>query len=36
MTEPPRDPSGPLGTVLGYVIAIFGIAMLFYAIRLPP
>ena len=36
VTEPPRDPFGPLGTLLGYVIAIFGIAMLFYAIRLPP
>jgi hypothetical protein len=35
MTEPPRDPFGPLGTFLGYVIAILGIAMLIDAIRLP-
>jgi small-conductance mechanosensitive channel len=31
-----RDPFGILGTLLGYVIAILGIAMLLYAIRQPP
>ena len=40
MTELPRDPFGPLGSLLGYVIAIAAIAMLVYtvspAIRLPP
>jgi uncharacterized protein len=40
MTELPRDPFGPLGSLLGYVIAIAAIAMLIYtvlpAIRLPP
>jgi uncharacterized membrane protein YfcA len=36
MAEPPRDPFGPLGRLLGYVIAILGIAMLVYAIRPPP
>ena len=36
MTEPPRDPFGPLGTLLGCVIAILSIAILIYAIRLPP
>jgi hypothetical protein len=30
-----RDPFGPLGTLLGYVIAILGVAMLTYTIRLP-
>jgi hypothetical protein len=33
MTGPPGDPFGPLGTLLGYVMAILGIAMLIYAIR---
>ena len=32
----PRDPFGPLGTLFGYVIGLLGIAMLIYAIRLPP
>jgi hypothetical protein len=36
MAEPPREPFGPLGRLLGYVIAILGIAMLVYAIRPPP
>ena len=31
MTEPARDPFGPLGTLLGVVIAILGVAMLIYA-----
>ena len=35
MRELPRDPFGPLGTVLGYVIGLLGIAILVYAIRLP-
>jgi hypothetical protein len=33
-TEPSRDPFGPLGTLLGYVIAIAAIATLAYAIGL--
>ena len=33
MTEPPRDAFGRLGTLLGYVIGILGVAMLIYAIR---
>jgi uncharacterized membrane protein YfcA len=40
MTELPRDPFGPLGSLLGYVIAILAIAILVYTvsppIRLPP
>jgi hypothetical protein len=40
MIELPWDPLGPLGRLLGYVIAIAAIAMLVYtfspAIRLPP
>jgi len=40
MTELPRDPFGPLNTLLGYVIAILAIVMLVYAISpaiyLPP
>jgi hypothetical protein len=36
MTEPPRDPFGRLGPLLGYIIAILGIAMLIYSFRLPP
>jgi hypothetical protein len=32
----PRDPFGILGTLLGYLIAILGIAILVYAIRQPP
>jgi uncharacterized membrane protein YfcA len=34
MIERPRDPFGPLHTLLGYVILIAAIAMLVYAIRL--
>jgi len=33
LTEPSPDPFGRLGTFLGYVIAILGIAMLIYSIR---
>src|SRR5215471_16459308 len=40
MTELPRDRFGPLGSLLGHVIAVAGIAMLIYtlspAIRPPP
>jgi uncharacterized protein len=40
VTELPRDPFGPLGSLLGYVIAILAIAILVYTvsppIRLPP
>jgi hypothetical protein len=32
MTELPRDPFGPLGSLLGYVIAIATIAMLVYTV----
>jgi hypothetical protein len=34
----PRDPFGPLGTLLGYVIAIAAIAMLVYIVSraMPP
>jgi uncharacterized protein len=35
IAEPPRDSFGRLRTLLGYVIAILGVAMLLYAIRLP-
>jgi hypothetical protein len=30
---PPRDPFGPIGTLLGYVIAILGMAILWQAVR---
>jgi hypothetical protein len=33
MIEPTRDPFGPLGTLVGYVMAILGIAMLIYSFR---
>jgi hypothetical protein len=33
MTELPRDPFGPLGTMLGYAIVIAGIAMLVITAR---
>jgi hypothetical protein len=33
MIEPDRDPFSPLGTLLGYVMAILGIAMLIYSFR---
>jgi hypothetical protein len=36
MLESPRDPFGILGTLLGYVIAILGIAILVHAIGQPP
>src|ERR1700719_189266 len=36
MTEPPRARFAPLGPVLECVIAPFGIAILIYALRLPP
>lgn len=36
LTERSRDPFGPLGTLLGYVIGVLGIAMLVYAVCLPP
>jgi hypothetical protein len=32
-TLPPRDPFGPIGTLLGYVIAILGVAILWHAVR---
>jgi hypothetical protein len=32
MTKIPRDPFGPLGTLLGYVIAIAATAMLVYTV----
>jgi hypothetical protein len=36
MTEPPYDPLAPLNTDLGYVVAILAIAMLVFAVLLPP
>jgi hypothetical protein len=36
MLESRDDPFGILGTLLGYVIAILGIAILVHAIRQPP
>lgn len=34
--SPARDPFGPMGTVLGYLFAILGVAVLVYAVRLLP
>jgi uncharacterized membrane protein YfcA len=33
LPDPGRDPFGPLGTLLGYIIAILGILVLIYGIR---